>query len=460
MELSFEPACDDWKDRAAGIGAGRVGDTTVGELRRRTRSELGLAVDRPIVATGHQSLLWHPGILVKYLAVQAITGECTDCAGANLVVDQHTGDFGSFDVPARGVDGALVVRSVTLTEASEGVPMGWHPAFVPAEPKVGSAALPCVETGVRRIVGAVAAHADRPNAALQMAAALAELMSPWVRPWPDVSSSDLMKTSLARAVLQEMVRDARACAAAYNAAVAAVPDAGIGPLTVSGDRVELPLWRRGPADRREHADDADVRRWLDGGDDQPELLPRALLLTLLVRLGMCDLFVHGTGGARYDRAMERWLDDWLGLRPAPIATATASLRLPLGRPGEPPVALVDAQRAARRAWHDPESVPGAGRPVPGPRKSDLLGAVNSAVRRSPERRRAFTRMHQALADLRRDHADRMDAARRQEHIARRQALEAPIAARRDWAFPLYPPEMIDELAAAVRVRVRVTTQPS
>jgi len=179
-----------------------------------------------------------------------------------------------------------------------------------------------------------------------------------------------------------------------------------------------------------------------------------------VRLGMCDLFVHGTGGARYDRAMERWLDDWLGLRPAPIATATASLRLPLGRPGEPPVALVDAQRAVRRAWHDPESGAGAGRPVPGPRKTDLLGAVNSAVRRSRERRRAFTRMHQALAELRRDHADRVDAARRQEQIARRQALEAPIAARRDWAFPLYPPEMIDELAVAVRVRVRVTIPPN
>ncbi len=458
MELSFEPGCDDWKERIAGIGAGRLGDASVAELRRRTRRELGLTVDRPIVATGHQSLLWHPGILVKYLVVQAITGECTECAAANLVVDQHTGDFGSFDMPARSGDGALVVRSVTLTEVSEGVPMGWHPAFVPAEAGVGSAALPCVETGVRRIVGAVAAHADRPNAALQMAAALAELMSPWVRPWPDVSSSDLMKTSLAGAILKEMIRDSRACAAAYNAAVAAVPEAGIGALAVSGDRVELPLWRRGAADRREHADDGDVRRWLAGGDEKPELLPRALLLTLLVRLGMCDLFVHGTGGARYDRAMERWLDDWLGLRPAPIATATASLRLPLGRPGERPVELADAQRAARRAWHDPES--GAGRSVPGPRKTDLLEAVNAAARRSLERRRAFTRMHEALTDLRRDHADRVDAARRREEIARRQALEAPIAARRDWAFPLYPPEMIDELAAAVRDRVRMTIQSS
>ncbi len=455
MELSFEPGCDRWKGLLTGAGAGRLGGATVAEWRRRARGELGVPIDRPIVATGHQSLLWHPGILVKYLAVQAITGDCTEYAAANLVVDQHVGAFGSFDVPARGRDGGLMVRSVTLTEASAGVPMGWHPAFVPAEPSFGPVALPCVETGVRRIVDAVAAHASRPNAALQMAAALAELMSPWVKPWPEVSSSDLMKTSLARAVLQEMARDSRACAAAYNAAVAAVPDAGIGALAVTGDRVELPLWRRSGDGRREHADDGDVRRWLAGGDEKSELLPRALLLTLLVRLGMCDLFVHGTGGARYDRAMQRWLDDWLGLRPAPIATATASLRLPLGRPGERPVPLVEAQRAARRVWHDPEP----GRSAPGPRKTGLLGAVNAAGRRSRERRRAFTRMHEALADLRRDHAGRVDAAGRREEIARRQVLEAPIAARRDWAFPLYPPEMIDDLAAEVRERVRVTIPP-
>ena len=460
MQLSFEPGCVRWQDHFANPGTGRLGDVSIAELRRRSRGELALAVDRPIVATGHQSLLWHPGILVKYLVAEAIAGECPQCASANLVVDQHTGDFATFDLPVRGPDGRLEARSVTLTEADVGVPMAWHPAFVPAMAQLGSVALPCVETGARRIIDAVAAHADRPNAALQMAAALADLMSPWVKPRQEVSSSDLMKTSLTRAILQEMIRDPRACAAAYNAAVEAVPDAGIGPLAVTDDRVELPLWIRGAADRRERADDGDVHRWLAGGDEKPDLLPRALLLTLLVRLGMCDLFVHGTGGARYDRAMERWLDGWLGLRPAPIATATASLRLPLGRPGERPVALVDAQRAARRAWHGPEAEAESGRQVPGPRKTDLLRAVNAAGRRSRERRRAYTRLHEALVDLRREHADSVDAARRGEAIARRQALEAPIVARRDWAFPLYPPEMIDDLAVEVRDRVRATIPPN
>lgn len=445
MELSFEPSCGRWRELLADhlADTGTWQGVSIAEWRRRTRAELGLAVDRPVVGTGHQTLLWHPGILIKYLAVGAMTGDGQAIATANLVVDQHTAGFGAFDVPVR--DPELSVRAITLAATRAGVPMGWQPAFVPPDPPAIVAALPSVGAGVDRIVAAVRAGADRPNAALQMAAALRELMSPWVRPGADVCSSDLMGTSLATAVLGEMARDPRACAAAYNAAVSASPEAGINPLVVTGDRVELPLWRRGDGDRREHADNHDLDRWSAGGDDRPVLLPRALLLTLLVRLGMCDLFVHGTGGARYDRAMERWVEDWLGLRPAPIAVATATLRLPLGRSGEPPVKMTEAQRELRRAWHDPES----GAAVPGPRKSELLAAIDAAERRSPRRLAAFRQMHEELQRLRDAHAGRVQAARREVEIARRQALEAPIAGRRDWAFALYPREMIDDLAVAV-----------
>ena len=160
-----------------------------------------------------------------------------------------------------------------------------------------------------------------------------------------------MKTSLAEAVLSEMADDPRRCAACYNAAVGAVPEGGIGPLSVTDQRVELPLWRLGPDGRRQRADDHDARRWLDERDNG--LLPRALFLTLLVRLGMCDLFVHGTGGAAYDRAMEIWLMNWLGLRPAPLVVATATLHLPLH--DSDPVSPQAARHAARRIWHDPGS---------------------------------------------------------------------------------------------------------
>jgi len=448
VELSLDPDGSVWPRLLAAGPAGSFAGTSLDQWRRRTRDELGLAVDRPLVATGHQTLLWHPGILVKYLAVEAMASASGAFATANLIVDQHTSAFGTFDVPVRDPGGGLGVRSITLTETRDGVPMGWHPAFEPRAPREDAAALPAVATGIDRIVAAVRVHADKPTAALQMAAALGDLMSPWVRTWPAVCSSDLMRTGLAAAVLDAMARDPRACAAAYNAAVSAVPDAGIGPLTVTADRVELPLWRRGAGDRREHADDRDVTQWLAGGNERVTLLPRALLLTLLVRLGMCDLFVHGTGGARYDRAMEHWLEHWLGLRPAPIAVVTASLRLALGTADTEPVAVEAAQHAARRVWHDPGTT--GSTPGPGQEKTELLAAINAAPRRSRERLHAFRRMHDRLQALRGEQSQRVADAREQVDVARRHESEAPIAARRDWAFPLYPTAMIDDLAASVR----------
>ena len=155
--------------------------------------------------------------------------------------------------------------------------------------------------------------------------------------------------------------------------------------------------------------------------------------------------MHGTGGARYDRAMEHWLDHWLGLHPAPIAVVTASLRLPLDIDEPEPVTVEVAQRAARRVWHDPEHTGS----MPGPEKTALLEAINAAPRRSRERLDAFRRLHARLEQLRGEQAPRVTDAREQVEVARRHAREAPIAARRDWAFSLYPKSMIDDLSGAV-----------
>jgi hypothetical protein len=454
-ELRVEPECRRWHELLADPPSGRLLGADLGEWRRRTRAELGLPGDRPLVATGHQTLLWHPGILAKYLAVNAFAGDRQACGVAHLIVDQHADNFGHFDVPVRRDDGALATRTLRLTTARAGVPMVDHPAFSPPDAFPGlSAALPSVEAGVDRILRAVAAHREHASAARQMAAALDELMSPWVAPMPGVGSSDLMNTSLATVIVEAMAENPRRCADIYNAAVRSVPESGIPELGITADAVELPLWRLGSDGRREHADVEDVRRCLDAGcgcaAGACRLLPRALLLTALVRVGMCDLFVHGTGGANYDRAMERWLEDWLDIRPAPIAVVTATLRLPLVGAGPDAAAVEAALHAARRAWHDPESFGVAtGGNAPGAAKRAMLAAIDEAPRRSPQRSALFLGMHDRLAALREDHAGVVVRARDEVRAVRQWAAGAPVARRRDWPFPLYPKEMIDALADEV-----------
>lgn len=414
------------------------------QWREKTRLELGLATDRPIIATGHQTLLWHPGILIKYMVMDAVA-DANDLGRANLIVDQHVDHYGAFDVPIRRGDGSLAVRSIELAPSRKDVPMGLQGAFTPSrDPMHLPFACESVREGVQRIFDAVQLHADAPNAALQMAMVLSDLMARWVKPVTNVTATDLGQTALGRSLLQAMADDPHACAEAYNAAVAEVAEAGIGPLLVRDDYVELPLWRIRPDGRRMRAYDNDAQAVLDD-PSLPPLLPRALFMTALVRLGMCDVFIHGTGGANYDRAMELWIRNWLGVEVAPIAVATATLRLPLG--AEQPGDIVQAQHEARRVWHDPESVTGGTSPAE--QKRAMLRAIEALPRRSPQRKAAFFQMHQRLEQLRRDHVQAMQQAQKRVELARRAVSDAAIAQRRDWPFALYPNEMIDALATAV-----------
>ena len=122
VELSLDPDGSSWAVLLADVPVGNLAGSSLEQWRRRTRDELGLVVDRPLVATGHQTLLWHPGILVKYLAVQAMVTGPDDIATANLIVDQHTSAFGAFDVPVRRNDGALDIRTIELTKAARLLP--------------------------------------------------------------------------------------------------------------------------------------------------------------------------------------------------------------------------------------------------------------------------------------------------------------------------------------------------
>ena len=59
--------------------------------------------------------------------------------------------------------------------------------------------------------------------------------------------------------------------------------------------------------------------------------PRALTLTLWVRLLLCDLFVHGIGGAKYDRVTNDIFRTYYRCEPPAMACVSATLRLPLPR---------------------------------------------------------------------------------------------------------------------------------
>lgn len=470
MELINLPQPPEWlglvKRKPSGMFAGRTQE----QWRVLTRQELGLPTDRTIIATGHQPLMWHPGILAKYLVTDAFAAR-HELATANLVVDQDVGEFGSFDLPIRRADGLLGVHRVELCTTREDVPVGHHPAFSAAANLADTTdAIPSVIEGVKRIVQCVNTHQNEPNAAMQMASALTDLMQwgGWVRPMPNISATQLFKTSLAAALLNEMVSDPKQCAECYNRAVAAVPESDIGLLEIRNDRIELPVWRIGSDGKRqrgmsndvagavsvEHAANSTENSKIQNPKSKVDLLPRALFMTALARLGMCDLFIHGMGGAKYDHAMELWIKQWLGVEVSSTASVTADVRLPLLPPDLAELNVQKAQIMARRLWHDPENRTEQAQISEAKRR--MLQRIEALAHRSAQRRAAFQQMHDAIHILRTARQQDMDAARMRVERARQIAADRTIATRRDWAFPLYPRELIDELAAAARKAVSLT----
>jgi hypothetical protein len=418
------------------------------ETAELSRRQLGLPIDCSLIATGHQAEFWHPGILAKFILADVLARDRRGAA-IHLVVDQDTNEFATLDVPVRRPDGALGVMRHALTQAKPEASVGEHEAFEPRPLPAGwTPASADVEHGASAIIETLKAHRRSASAAEQIARSLQNLMAPYARVPHVIYASELLQSEVGGFLLERIEANPWACATRYNEAVTAVPGSG-NPLNVRDDRVEVPMWRIGPAGERLRAWDDDIARAREG---VVKLRPRALLLTGLMRLALCDLFIHGLGGRQYDLATERWFRGWLHVDLQPMAAATATLTLPIGRALEAPVGLGAAIAARRRVWHDAE--PGPSRP--GPIKTELLRAVEAEARRSLARRAAFRRMHEGLAQLRVRASDELATLDMNVEAARRQYREAPIVNRRTWAFPLYPTSSLQALRERIEQEVRMS----
>ena len=403
-------------------------------IMSETRRSLKLPESGPIVATGHAPTHWHPGILAKFMAMRVLAQE-QHATPLVLNIDTVTGDPGLIEVPFLDGDGLPCSSTIRLFDTSPDVALGMQPATEPADLNWlkgldGFSAEP-----LGNLVSAIQSAGGDLSLASQLMRAQLNLARSWTGRPTVLGASKLLKTACGRWLLELMQRDTVRCSEAYNAAVSVDPDAGIRPLDIALG--ELPLWDIRSSERRTAR-----RQDLDEAD----LLPKALLITAIMRLAGCDLFLHGTGGARYDALMEGWIRQWLGIEVMPFMVVTADVRLPL--PDVETIARLGQSLVARgrRAYHDPETVEETA-DGPGPRKRAALDSIESAPRGSDARREAFASMHETLATL------RVDAREVSRAIAGRVRDARRTTARRDWDFFFHPEEALDALAEEVENQV-------
>ncbi|MCA9127348.1 MAG: hypothetical protein KDB22_09685 [Planctomycetales bacterium] len=73
-------------------------------------------------------------------------------------------------------------------------------------------------------------------------------------------------------------------------------------------------------------------QWLDLQVDGVCLRPRALLTTMYLRMIVGNVFIHGIGGAKYDQLTDTIIRDFFGVESPLMGVASATLRLPWPEP--------------------------------------------------------------------------------------------------------------------------------
>jgi hypothetical protein len=395
-----------------------------------TRRFFSLPIDVPIVATGHQPIIPHPGILAKYFRTRSLA-DAWGAHASNLVIDTGVERVGDIDVPVGRPPASLSVTTISMLTEHDGV-LAFRPPGIVQVPNIPAGLSKSVATGIEMIAAAWDL-AIGSTAAAQAIGAVGSLLRPCVGEMSAVFASRLLLSPVGEAMLEAMRSDQEACVRLYNEAVAEYPDAGVRPLRV-GESVELPLWRmKGGAIQPAVAQDLDAH--------PTQLVPRALVTSALTRSAVADHFVHGLGGWSYDRIMEQWMNRWLGWSMCPASLATGTVRLPDCSDHDIAQALHRCQRTVRRLIHDPHRGSTASLSA---EKAAMLDEIKSTPVGSPARHAAFTRMHRWLADIR----GKADLGTAQVQLAAAKQ-SAPIARRRTWGFPLYRPKSIGELRSTV-----------
>ena len=288
--------------------ARRRGYPKLARLREEGRRELGLPLDRPVIASGHQPLFVHPGILLRQLFLAALPPEV---APVWISVDSDSAAV-ELPVPLRRRS-YTAHRLVLLSNEDKRV--------LAALPAPSGARLSRAWERLRERLETLENKAILERAA-QAWNSLPEPRGNWPGWWETAKASlagisgvrvlpvtELAATRSFRAFVELLLSRKGAFLEAYQQAAGR---AGISPLPPG----ELPFWRLEAGKRRPACAQDEVR------------LPRALTLTFYLRTVVCDFFLHGAGGVGYEPGVDLLFQEVFHVEPPPWGWLTGTFLLP------------------------------------------------------------------------------------------------------------------------------------
>lgn len=465
------------------------------------------AAKRPILLSGHQPELFHPGVWLKNFALSSL-GQSLGAVAINLIVDNDAAHAATLRVPTGSIAEPRIA-AIPLDQPQAEIPweerrIGDRGLFASSaaraleafEPfRAGSPRTPYTPIMQQlwpRAIAAAEQQGDRARLGNVLAQARHEYEHRLGLRTLELPLSEVCRGPSFRWFAAHLLVELPRLQAAYNGCLGEyrrlnhvrshshpVPE-----LETRDGWCEAPFWiwsaarahrqrlfARHDGQRIELTDFAGIRVELPLGDAAQGALPggslagaverlaalerqgiklrtRALLTTMYARLMLGDLFLHGIGGAKYDELTDAIIRRFFHCEPPAYFTATATARLPIERPAMNSSGIRRLDRALRDARYHPERFAGE------PSLADP-GQFHERMRQKQTLLAAGS-----LRGVAREVFERFDAlnqqmfaalqARRDELAAERAeavnlARSAALLGSREFSFVLFPSETLPQL---------------
>jgi hypothetical protein len=446
--------------------------------------------DRPLIFAGHQPEIVHPGVWVKNFAAGALADALGGTA-INLVIDADACRSTAIRAPSGAVEEPRFA-SIEFDAPSDKVPWEERPivnvdVWQSFAERVREATSSLLQWRMLDDWWPIALErgetTGRIGAALAQARHLAEL--DWGGHSLELPQSRMCASAAFRRFACQLLRGLPRFIDAYNGALNEYRRAHgirnhaqpVPNLAARDSWLQAPFWiwsganprRRAVYARREReglvlSDLGAFSHYLPvshGGelDDAVselgrleeqglKLRSRALVTTMFARLAAADLFIHGIGGAKYDEVTDAICRRFFGTCPPRFAAISGTLRLPISHAAASEAHVRELRQSLRELNYHPERFVDFDGKLP-----DRQLAVAFAVEK-----RQWIQIPKTLETAAPRHAGIVAANRSlQPFVAgRRQQLESELerASRqsranrildsREYAFCLYPPNLLKQ----------------
>jgi hypothetical protein len=350
----------------------------------------------PLVLAGHQPELFHPGVWLKNFMLDAVARD-NGAVAINLLVDSDTMKSSSLRVPT-GTLARPTVEAVLFDQPTVALPF--------EERRVVDRSL--FETFAERVAQKIEIFVPSPlvkdfwpdvlrrsRDTDRVGECLAQARHTWERVWGtttlEIPQSRVCSLPAFSRFAAHLLAHLPRLWDIYNASLFEYRRSNrvrshahpVPELAAEGEWLEAPFWVwRGddPVRRRLFVGSRNDRivlanragwEWsldlsADGAPDRAieqlqnlarsgvRLRTRALITTMLARVLLCDLFLHGIGGAKYDQMTDVLIERFFGLKPPDFMVVSGTLRLPIDHPHGTTDELRRGRQTLRELMYHPE----------------------------------------------------------------------------------------------------------